>query len=126
MLTTYEAALHFGLTSATVRRYARAGKIIGHTVLRDYRFSWEVIWGCEQGPMPRGRRCALYKTPLLNKAELGALTGHSVRTIERWIDAGLPTRNVFANVRINKHDASCWLKTEYGFDLSAASQRDLP
>ena len=52
------------------------------------------------------------------KAIAGALRV-SVRTVERWIDDGLPTRNVFGAVRCNPHDVTDWLKLK-GVDLPPA------
>lgn len=117
MLTTAEAARHFALKPATLRRHIRAGKMLATRARRDYRLSWETIWSCEQGPMPRGHRRERYKAPLLTKLDLARGSGFSTRTVERWIADGLPTRNVFAMVRMNEDDAREWLRENIGFEL---------
>ena len=119
MLTTTEVAHHFALTSATIRRKILAGEILATKNRRDHRLTWESVWSCERGPMPRGQLRERYKAPLLSKKHLGLATGYDTRTVERWIENGLPTRNVFGSVRINPSDAKDWLKMARGFEIDA-------
>ncbi len=117
MLTTAEAAHHFALKPATLRRHICAGKILATRSRRDYRLTWESLWACEKGPMPRGDRRQRYKSPLLTKQDLAQGSGFCVRTVERWVADGLPTRNVFSGVRMNAEDARDWLREQTGFEL---------
>ncbi|MBW6419642.1 helix-turn-helix domain-containing protein [Celeribacter sp. PS-C1] len=115
MLTTADVAHHLALTSTTVRRKIRDGEILATRVRRDYRVTWENVWACEHGPMPKRGIQERYKAPLLTKKHLASATAYNLRTIERWIEEGLPTRNVFGSVRINPFDAQDWLRNMKGF-----------
>jgi hypothetical protein len=70
-----------------------------------YRTTWGDIWACESGPRPTGALAARYQTPLMTKADLAQAMRVSVRTVERWMHDGLPTRSVGANVRISRSEA---------------------
>ncbi len=74
----------------------------------------------EKGPLPRGKRLEAYKRPLFTKKGLGAKWGVSERTVERWITAGLPTRNVFGSVRIAPIDADEWIRRKFNLGVMAA------
>ncbi len=117
MLTTAEAAYHFGLEAATLRRKIRAGELLATRAGRDYRLSWETIWACERGPMPKRGTRDKYKRSLLSKRHLADALSYDIRTVERWIFDGLPTRNVFGSVRINPEDAKDWLKAKRGLEI---------
>lgn len=119
MLTTTAVAHHFALTPTTVRRKVRDGEILATLVHRDYRFTWDNVWACERGPMPKRGVLDRYKAPLLTKEHLASTTAYNLRTIERWIEVGLPTRNVFGSVRINPFDAQDWLRTARGFEIES-------
>ena len=80
------------------------------------RLAWPDVWACEDGPIPKRARIARYKEDLLCKKTIAGALRVSVRTIERWIEDGLPTRNVFGAVRCNPHDVTDWLKLR-GVDL---------
>jgi hypothetical protein len=123
-LSTADIAQHFNLSSSTIRRKIRSGDIIAQSVGRDYRACWEDLWACEQGPTPRGKLRERYKLSLLSKRDLGAATGFSERTVERWIAAGLPTRNAFGSVRINPQDATDWLHRTHGFCASGLERAE--
>lgn len=110
MLSVKRVANHFALRPDTVRRRIRAGDIDAIRINRDYRLDWPDVWACEDGPMPKGTRRVRYQDPLVSKKLIAARLGVSVRTVERWIDAGLPTRNVFGAVRCNPHDVTDWLR----------------
>lgn len=117
MLNTAEVAHHFDLTGETVRRKIRAGELMATRDRRDYRVTWQSVWACEQGPMPKRNLCERYKEPLLSKKHLAGSTGYDIRTVERWIQDGLPTRNAFGSVRINPSDAKEWLKHVRGLEI---------
>lgn len=117
MLNTSETAYHFGMKPATLGRHIRAGKLLATRARRDYRLTWECLWACEKGPMPKGDRRQRYKSPLLTKQDLAQGSGFCTRTVERWIVDGLPTRNVFSGVRMNEEDAREWLRDNIGFEL---------
>jgi excisionase family DNA binding protein len=116
MLSVEEVAIHFGLRPDTVRRKIRAGEIEAIRIGRVYRLAWPDVFACEDGPMPKRARITRYQENLLCKKNIAGALRVSVRTVERWIDDGLPTRNVFGVVRFNPHDVTDWLKLR-GVDL---------
>jgi len=116
MLSVEEVATHFGLRPDTVRRKIRAGEIEAIRIGRVYRLAWPDVFACEDGPMPKRARVTRYQENLLCKKNIAGALRVSVRTVERWIDDGLPTRNVFGVVRFNPHDVTDWLKLR-GVDL---------
>ena len=124
MLRTIDVANHWNLSSKTVSRYVQDGQILATRVNRDYRVTWESVWACERGPMPKNGVLDRYKTPLLTKADLARATAYHLRTIERWIEDGLPTRNVFGNVRVNPYDAQDWLWAKKGFKICTLDRGD--
>ena len=69
--------------------------------------------------MPNRALIPRYQDDLLGKKTIASALRVSVRTVERWIDKGLPTRNVFGAVRCNPHDVTDWLKLQ-GVDLPLA------
>lgn len=116
MLSVEDVAGHFGLRPDTVRRKIRTGEIDAIRIGRVYRLAWPDVWACEDGPMPKRARIPRYQDDLICKKAIAGPLRVSVRTIERWIDDGLPTRNVFGAVRCNPHDVTDWLKLR-GVDL---------
>jgi len=113
-LTTEEVADHYGLTPRTVRDHLKRGTLRGVKINRDWRCSWPDVWAAEKGPTPRGERAKDYKAPLLCKKDLAVRWGVSERTVERWIEQGLPTRNAFGSVRIAAIDAEAWVQRTFG------------
>lgn len=118
MLTVRATALHFGLAPATVRRKILCGELRAERINRNYRVRWEDVWSCERGPMPRCGTRARYQLPLIDKVQLSHVLNVSVRTVERWLAGGLPTRNVFGSVRMNPVDVQDWLALRLGLDLT--------
>jgi excisionase family DNA binding protein len=119
MLTVDEVARHYALKPDTIRRHIRRGDLDAVRLNRSYRIDWPAVWSCEEGPVPRGRATARYQVPLLTKNDLAAALRVSPRTVERWVETGLPTRNVFGRVRINPYDAARWLSGYFGEEFSA-------
>lgn len=113
-LSVAQVAEHFGLTPRSIRDRIKQGDLRAVRVGGEWRLSWLDVWAVEKGPVPKGNRAVDLMAPLLTKAELGALWGKSERTVERWIAAGLPTRNVFGSVRIPPADAAVWMKGTFG------------
>ncbi|MGX9854569.1 excisionase family DNA-binding protein [Limimaricola variabilis] len=119
MLTIEEVADHFDLQPDTVRRKVKSGEIHAIKMGRTYRLDWQDVWACENGPMPKGSRVDRYKEPLLSKQGVATPLSLSVRTIDRWIEQGLPTRNSFGAVRLNPHDVTDWLRAAMNTNLPA-------
>lgn len=117
MLTVEDAADHYALTPGTIRARIRAGDLRAQRINRHYRLDWEDVWSCEQGPAPKGRRAERYRMPLMTKSRVAAKLRVSVRTIERMIGCGLPTRSIWGAVRINPADARDWLVSHHDIDL---------
>lgn len=112
MLSIEDVAQHYGLRPDTIRRKIREGRIEATRMRRVYRLDWRDVWACEEGPMPKGGRAARYRDRLLSKKTIAGRLGVSVRTVERWISDGLPTRTVFGAVRCNPHDVADWLRLQ--------------
>ena len=110
MASVEDVAKHYGLRPDTIRRKIRAGEIDAIRIGRVYRLAWPDVWACEGGPMPKRARIPRYQEDLICKKTIAGALRVSVRTVERWIDDGLPTRNVFGTVRCNPHDVTDWLK----------------
>ncbi|SFT01988.1 DNA binding domain-containing protein, excisionase family [Sulfitobacter marinus] len=108
MLTVEQVSKHFNLSCATIRRKAAEKDINAIRIGREYRFEWVDLWSCESAKMPRASNSTRYKENLLTKSEIATNFQVSVRTVERWIVNGMPTRNVFSNVRCNPHDVTEW------------------
>jgi excisionase family DNA binding protein len=123
MLTVEEVAHHWKLTPETVRRWIAEGRLRASRLNRVYRLDWKDIWACERGAVPSGKTAVRYKKSLLTKDELAAEYRVSIRTVERWVGDGLPTRNVFGSVRFNEDDVVDWLGKEMGFGCSAQRER---
>ncbi|WP_098411708.1 helix-turn-helix domain-containing protein [Thioclava sp. ES.031] len=117
MLTVENVARHFRLAPATVRRKIRVGELRANRINRDYRINWEDVWSCERGPMPGRGTLERYQLPLIDKVQLAGGLEVSIRTVERWLAEGLPTRNVFGSVRMNPVDVRDWLALRLGLDL---------
>lgn len=114
ILSVAEVAAHFNLSARTVRTHLIKGTLAGVRLAGIWRCAWADVWAAEQGPVPRGARGKCYKQPLLSKKTLAEKWRVSERTVERWIVAGLPTRNVFGSVRIAPADADLWLARTFG------------
>ena len=113
-LTVADVAKHYALTERTIRSHLKAGRLKGVRIGGLWRCSWRSVWSEEQGPLPKGEREEPYRRPLLTKRDVARQWGVSERTIERWIVAGLPTRNVFGNVRIAPEDLGAWVQAQFG------------
>lgn len=118
MLTVEDTAEHFDLTAGTIRNQIKTGKLRAQRINRQYRLAWEDVWACEKGPMPKGQRLARYRKPLMSKLSVAKKLRYSVKSIERMIADGLPTRNVFGSVRVNPDDARDWINANLEFDLA--------
>ncbi|OWY08903.1 hypothetical protein B6V74_09550 [Thioclava sp. F42-5] len=117
MLTIDQVARHYSLSNSTVERRIKSGELHARRFNRMLRLTWEDVWTCERGPRPRGRLRERYKTDLKTKADVACAATVCTRTVERWIEDGLPTRCVFGSVRLNQHDVDDWLAQKYGFEL---------
>lgn len=115
-LTVRQLSAHWGVSERTVRNMIRSGALPAE-LFGQYWIAWPDIWAHEQGPRPRAGTQARYRTDLLTRHDLARMTGRSLRTVDRWLDAGLPTRNVGHAVRINEEDARAWLRARHGVGL---------
>ncbi|SMX35270.1 helix-turn-helix domain-containing protein [Actibacterium lipolyticum] len=118
MLTVEDTATHFDLTSGTIRTWIKRGVLPAQRIKGQYRLVWEDVWACEKGPMPKGLRLERYRKPLMRKSSVAKKLRYSVKSIERMIADGLPTRNVFGSVRINPDDARDWINANLEFNLA--------
>ncbi|WP_306132745.1 hypothetical protein [Roseivivax marinus] len=112
-ISVAECAQHFAFSPRTVYSMIESGGLLGEK-FGEYSIAWEDVWECEAGPAPRPEMQGRYRTPLLTRKSLAALTGKSLRSVDRWLASGLPTRNVRRSVRINAMDAAEWLSIRYG------------
>jgi len=115
-----DVAHHYDLKPRTVRDHLKNGNLYGVRIGGQWRCSWSDVFAAEKGPMPHGKRVELYKAQLLTKKALAAKWGVSERTVERWVEMGLPTRNVFGSVRIAPTDADEWMQRTFGVAANAA------
>ncbi len=115
LLDICKVADHYRVQPSTVRKWAREGRLAAYKLSRDYRLAWIDVWACEDAAIPKGPDLQeRYRMPLITKADIAAGMNVSVRTVDRWIYSGMPTRNVFGNVRLNPRDAQDWLKRQFG------------
>lgn len=114
MLSVEEVARHWRLKPAAVRKRIGSGELAAVRIGGRYRAEWPAIWSCEAGRKPAGARVEAYKTPLLTKRDLAEVMKVSIRTVERWIAGGLPTRNVGGNTRMNRHEVARWIRQRFG------------
>lgn len=117
MLTVNEVADHWQLWPETIRRYISDGDLPSITLNGRHRIEWQDVWALEDGTFPRGARMDRYRQPLMSKRQLADRLNVSTKTVERLIDAGLPTRSVFGSVRMNRQDVREWLMAELDVEL---------
>lgn len=123
MLSSRDLSSHWSLSPATIRAYVASGVLRGCRINRSLRFVWQEVWALEAGPMPRTAQAERYQTALLTKHDLAQALGLSVRSIDRLLARGLPTRNVGTNVRLNRCDAAEWLALHAGVDLHILTRK---
>lgn len=112
-LSVADCARHFSFSERTVYEMIKSDELPAEQ-FGSYLIAWPDVWACEHGPMPRPALYTRYMSDLLDRRTLAARTGRSLRTVDRWLDSGLPTRNVRASVRVNAADAADWLGGKYG------------
>lgn len=115
--------LHWRLGRALLTSRIRCGELPAIKIGRRWRICWLDIWATEQAPLPRGPLAERYKIPLWTKRDVAKAAGVSLRTVDRWLAAGLPTRNVFGSVRLNPHDVADWLRAQFGMDLHIEARK---
>jgi pyruvate dehydrogenase complex dehydrogenase (E1) component len=116
MLTIEDVASHWGLRPAAVRARIAAGHLRAFRIAGRHRTTWADVWACEAGPRPTGALADRYKTPLMTKSDLSRAMRVSVRTVERWMTQGLPTRAIGTNTRFNRAETASWLRARFGVD----------
>ncbi|MEX1236525.1 MAG: DNA-binding protein [Roseovarius sp.] len=120
-LSVSRCARHFHVSTKTVYKMVKSGELPAE-LFGSYVIDWPDAWACEQGPTPRDALYPRYMSDLLSRQGLAAKTHRSLRTVDRWLADGLPTRNVRDSVRLNALDAADWLAGRYG---SAVALRKL-
>jgi hypothetical protein len=120
-LSVDDVAAHYALSPRTIRDRLKSGDLDGVRIDGRWRLCWHDVFAAEDGPAPSKAHIASYKRPLLCKTALGSQWKLSKRTVERWLQAGLPTRNVFGSVRIAPHDADIWMRKR--FDIPSARNK---
>ena len=94
-LSVADCARHFSFSEKTVYKMIKSGELPAEK-FGSYQIAWHDAWACEHGPVPRPELHTRYMSDLLNRQTLAARTKRSLRTVDRWLDSGLPTRNVRA------------------------------
>jgi hypothetical protein len=117
MLTIEDVANHWRVRPAAVRARIAAGELRAVRIAGRYRTTWPDVWSCETGRAPSGALADRYTTPLMTKADLAQAMRVSVRTVERWIYEGLPTRPVFGRTRFNCSEAAAWIRARFEIDV---------
>ncbi|WP_176214459.1 AlpA family transcriptional regulator [Roseovarius sp. A-2] len=115
-LSVTDCARHFSFSERTVYEMIKSGELRAEK-FGSYLIAWPDAWACEQGPVPRPELYMRYMSDLLSRQALARRSGRSLRTVDRWLDSGLPTRNVRASVRVNPVDAAEWLRGKYGTSI---------
>lgn len=121
MLSVDEVATRWRLGPVAVRSRIASGELGAVRLGGQWRASWESVWSCEQGGVPDPELRALYRAPLLTKRDVACAMGVSLRTVERWIRDGLPTRSVGRHARFQPHEVSTWLRARFGVALPAGA-----
>ncbi|TCM75889.1 helix-turn-helix domain-containing protein [Rhodovulum steppense] len=116
-LTVADVADRWQLGARTVRNMVRDGALPAERLNREHRIRAAEMWACERGPFPRGAAQARALAPLMTVCDVAALVRVDVRTVERWLGEGLPTRNVGTNVRIDEDSARAWILAHKGLTL---------
>lgn len=116
-LSVADCAGHFSFSEKTVYAMIKSGELPAEKFCHHV-IAWPDAWACEHGPAPRPALYPRYMTPLLSRQALAKHTGKSLRTVDRWLDSGLPTRNVRDSVRVNAADAAEWLRAKYGRSIA--------
>lgn len=108
-ITVLECARHWGVCTKTVYNMIKSGVLPATKFCGKHQIAWPDIWACEQGHRPRKRQQGRYKIDLLSREQMVERSETSLRTVDRWLAQGLPTRNVGTCVRVNPQDAADWL-----------------
>lgn len=116
-LTVADVARRWQLGARSVRDMVHDGKLPAVHRGGEYLIRAEDMWSCEQGPFPRGAAHSRQLDPLMTKCDVAFSIRCSVKQVERWIEAGLPTRNVGVNVLIDEEAARVWLRACRGLEL---------
>lgn len=112
-LSVTKCARHFSFSDRTIYEMLKSGELPTEK-FGSYCIAWPDAWACEHGPVPRPELYTRYMSDLLSRRTLAEKTDKSLRTVDRWLDSGLPTRNVRASIRVNAADAADWLRAKYG------------
>lgn len=119
-ISVKDVADHYDLKPRTIRDHLKKGNLSGVRIKGEWRCSWPDVFAAEKGPTPKRERAELYKEKLFTKKTFGAKWSICEKTVDRWIEDGLPTRNVFGSVRIAPVDAREWTKRTFGTTDDAA------
>jgi excisionase family DNA binding protein len=120
MMTIEDVARRWSLTPNTVRTMIRVGALDAARLGGRYRLTWDAVLAAEGGRRPRSVETDRYRAPLLRKSDVARRMRVSIRTVERWIADGMPTRPIGDNVRMSPWEVDRWLRGRFGFGLPEA------
>jgi excisionase family DNA binding protein len=117
MLTIQQASEYLGVAPATVYAMVRGGQIDIVRIGGRLRVTWDAVWCASDGQRVMGIDTRCMQRPLLRKSDVARTFGVSVRTVERWIADGLPTRRVRRAVRLAPAEVDRWARRRFGVGL---------
>jgi excisionase family DNA binding protein len=119
LLTVNDVAGRWQLGPRTVRDKIKSGTLPACRQGRTHRIRAADMWACEGGPFPRGLAQQRALKPLMTVCDVAAPLRIDIRTVERWLADGLPTRNVGTNVLLDEDLARAWILANKGLTLPA-------
>lgn len=117
LLTVGDVSGRWQLGPRTVRDMIRSGALPSCRMGRTHRIRAADMWACEDGPFPRGPAQKRALKPLMTVCDIAAPLRVDIRTVERWLAEGFPTRNVGKNVLLDEDLARAWILANKGLTL---------
>ena len=126
MLDIDDVSRHWKLSRATVRKHIASGHLKAVKIAGRYRMTWADVRDCENRKPPADAAPDRTRTGLMTKRDLSAVMGVSARTIERWMDAGLPVIPIGRTTRFDRSEVEAWMRARFGVDLRDELGASLP